>query len=127
MGSSGWGYSLAWFALVVAAIPVALWLLRRTPLVAGAGHARPGVPQTVAVLPLSPQQRLVTVEVGTGESRQWLVLGVTPQGIRTLHTMAALAPAAAGEGGASGAPHSFAQMLGRLRRGATGSGGADAR
>lgn len=125
MGSTGWGYSLAWFALIVAAIPAALWLLRRTPLVAGAGHARAGVPHTVAVMPLSPQQRLVTVEVGTGESRQWLVLGVTPQGIRTLHTMAALGPAAPGPdtGAGGGAQHPFAQLLGRVRGGA---GGGDA-
>jgi flagellar protein FliO/FliZ len=31
------------------------------------------------VLPLSPNQRLVTVEVGQGETRRWLVLGVTPR------------------------------------------------
>jgi len=41
----------------------------------------------VAVLPLSPSQRLVTVEVGSGDSRCWLVLGVTPNSISTLHTM----------------------------------------
>ena len=34
--------------------------------------------------------RLVTVEVGQGEQRQWLVLGVTPQGITALHTMPAM-------------------------------------
>jgi hypothetical protein len=31
----------------------------------------------------------VTVEVGLGQDRQWLVLGVGPQGITTLHTMPA--------------------------------------
>ena len=106
----GWG-SLAWFFAVVAMIPLALWLLKRSPL-SGAAGGPAGTPRTVSVLPLSAQQRLVTVEVGQGTERQWLVLGVTPQGIRTLHTMAALGD------GATPAPPSgaaFAQLLARLR------------
>ncbi len=78
--------SLLSFAFVVAMIPVALWLLKRTPM-GGAGQGR-GL-RTVAVLPLSTTQRVVTVEVGTGEQRQWLVLGISAQGIQTLHTMPA--------------------------------------
>ncbi len=77
--------SLLWLALVVVAIPCTLWFLKRTPL---AGSTPPGTVRTVAVLPLSSSQRLVTVEVGHGEGRLWLVLGVTPQGISNLHTMA---------------------------------------
>jgi flagellar protein FliO/FliZ len=77
--------SLLSFALVIALIPVALWLLRRTPL---GGAAQGQALRSVAVLPLSTTQRIVTVEVGRGAARQWLVLGVTPQGITTLHTMA---------------------------------------
>jgi flagellar protein FliO/FliZ len=73
------------FALVIALIPVALWLLKRTPL---GGAAQGQALRSVAVLPLSATQRIVTVEVGRGEHRQWLVLGVTPQGISTLHIMA---------------------------------------
>ena len=73
------------FALVIALIPVALWLLKRTPL-GGASQGK-GL-RSVAVLPLSTTQRIVTVEVGQGPERRWLVLGVTPQGISTLHTMA---------------------------------------
>ena len=87
-----WG-SLLWFAAVVAAIPLVLWFLKRTPL-GGAASGAAGTPRSVAVLPLSAQQRLVTVEVGQGADRQWLVLGVTPQGISTLHTMAPQAQAA---------------------------------
>jgi flagellar protein FliO/FliZ len=79
--------SLLWLAAVLVAIPVVLWLLKRTPLLRGL-HA-PGAPRTVASLPLSPNQRVVTVEVGLGPERQWLVLGVGPQGISTLHTMPA--------------------------------------
>lgn len=77
--------SLLWFLAILALIPLALWLLKRTP--AGGGTAN-GVMHTVAVLPLAPNQRLVTVEVGSGDARQWLVLGVTGQQITTLHTMA---------------------------------------
>ena len=76
--------ALLWLVLIVALIPVTLWLLKRTPM--GQGGA-PGAPRHVAVLPLSNSQRLVTVEVGLGEQRCWLVLGVTPQSITTLHTM----------------------------------------
>ena len=77
--------SLLWFCAIIALIPVALWLLKRTPL-GGAGRA--GVMQSVAMLPLSTSQRIVTVEVGSGDERRWLVLGVTPNSITTLHTMA---------------------------------------
>lgn len=105
--------SLLWFLAIIAMIPVALWLLKRSPMVGGSA-GKPGTPRHVAVLPLSAQQKLVTVEVGHGEDRLWLVLGVSPQGIRTLHTMVphpdALdtppqPPAAA-----------FAQLLSRLKK-----------
>jgi flagellar protein FliO/FliZ len=102
--------SVLWFVAILAAIPIALWLLRRTPAggVAGAGALR-----TVAVLPLSPSQRIVTVEVGRGETRRWLVLGVTGQQITTLHDMAPQDDVVA-----SAPPHAapFAQLLARLQR-----------
>jgi flagellar protein FliO/FliZ len=103
--------SLFWFLAIVALIPLALWLLKRTPL-AGALGSRAGAPRAVAMLPLSAQHKLVTVEVGQGEGRLWLVLGVSPQGLRTLHTMAAQ-----GEPAEPAAPPSaaFAQLLSRLR------------
>ncbi len=78
--------SAVWLLLVLAAIPVTLWCLKRTPL--GGGAPATGAARTVAVLPLSASQRVVTVEVGRGEQRLWLVLGVTPQGISNLCTMA---------------------------------------
>ncbi len=109
----GWS-SLLWFAAIIAAIPAVLWLLKRTPVGGGAGGPA-GTPRTVAVMPLSASQRLVTVEVGQGEQRQWLVLGVTTQGITTLHTMAAQAQP---EGGAPALPQAtFAHLLQRLRNG----------
>ena len=101
--------SLAWFIAIVALIPVALWLLKRTP--AGGASAQ-GVMRHVAVLPLAPNQRLMTVEVGRGDARRWLVLGVTAQQITTLHEMAPQAEAAA----PAAAPLPFAQLLSRLQR-----------
>ncbi|MEO8058933.1 MAG: flagellar biosynthetic protein FliO [Burkholderiales bacterium] len=110
MPTSGWLGSLLWFAAIVAVIPLALWLLKRTPM---GGAASSGLMRHVAVLPLSASQRVVTVEVGQGEARRWLVLGVTPGSITTLHTMDAQADAPAST---SPALPGFAQMLGRLRQ-----------
>ncbi len=73
-----------WFLGIVALIPVALWLLKRTPL---GGAAAAGVLRVVAQLPTAPNQRLLVVEVGQGEDRRWLVLGATAQSITTLHTL----------------------------------------
>ncbi len=108
MNSSALLSSVFWFVAVLALIPLALWLLKRTP--AGGAQAT-GLMRSIAVLPLAPNQRLVAVEVGRGEARRWLVLGVSAQSITTLHEMApqddgpAAAPAAS----------PFSQMLTRLR------------
>jgi flagellar protein FliO/FliZ len=103
---------LLWFAAIIALIPLALWLLKRTPL--GGGVAQ-GQMRSVAVLPLSPNQRIVTVEVGQGEDRRWLVLGVTQQQISTLHVMAPQAEAP------STTAQPFAQQLmARMRGNAQG-------
>lgn len=111
--------SLLWFVAILAMIPAALWLLKRTP-VGGAGSS--ALMKNIAVLPLSANQRIVTVEVGAGESRQWLVLGVTPGSITTLHTMApvegASVPSAAPAGPA------FAGLLAKFSK---ADGGPDAR
>ena len=101
---------MLWFVVVVAAIPLALWLLKRSPvggIVQGQGM------RCVGVLPLSGTQRIVTVEVGRGEDRRWLVLGVTPASITALHTMAPQAEAADGAG--TRPPATFADWLGRFR------------
>ena len=111
--------SLLWFCAIVAAIPVTLWFLKRTPLGGGAGA---GVMRSVAMLPLSTSQRIVTVEVGSGDDRRWLVLGVTPGSITTLHTMA---PQPGAAPPAPGQVHpAFAQVLGRFRRDDAGDPGA---
>jgi flagellar protein FliO/FliZ len=102
---------LLWFAGVIALIPLALWLLRRTPMGAAAAS---GSMRTVATLPLSGTQRVVTVEVGSGNERLWLVLGVTPHQINTLHTMV---PQTATATPAASPQTAFAQMLQRMRHG----------
>jgi flagellar protein FliO/FliZ len=109
MVSSGLN-SLLWFIAIIAMIPCALWLLKRTPMGGGAGN---GAMRSVAALPLSASQRIVTVEVGQGDERRWLVLGVTAQSITTLHTMAPQAEAAMT---ATPAAPAFAQLLSKLRR-----------
>jgi flagellar protein FliO/FliZ len=110
--------SLFWFVAVVALIPLVLWLVKRTPMGRASGT---GAMRSISVLPLSASQRIVTVEVGRGESRCWLVLGVTGQSINTLHTMAPQ-----DEPPPSTLPATpttaFAQLLQRLQ-----GGGSDAR
>ena len=104
---------LAALFAVLALIPLALWLLKRTPL--GQAAASGGM-RVVAALPLAPNQRIVTLEVGSGDERRWLVLGVTPGGIRTLHTLPPQAPAPA----ADAAMTPFARLLARRRAGEDG-------
>ncbi len=113
--------ALLWFGAVLALIPLALWLVKRSPIGAGLGQGRPGTPRHVATLPLAPHSRLVTVEVGQGDERLWLVLGVTAQGIRTLHTMVPQGDEAAATPPPPAA--TFAQLLGRMKVGGGPGGG----
>jgi flagellar protein FliO/FliZ len=110
MSASSVFTSILWFIAILALIPAALWLLKRTPAGGASAH---GLMRTVAVLPLSPGQRVVTVEVGRGESRRWLVLGVTGQQISTLHEMAPQDDTSTLPPPPAAAP--FAQLLGRLQ------------
>jgi len=106
--------SLLWFIAILALIPIALWLFKRSP--AGArfgGSAGPGAMRMVSSLSLSPNQRVVTVEVGQGEERRWLVLGVTATSINTLHSMA---PQGETPVATPAVGPAFAQLLAGLRR-----------
>jgi flagellar protein FliO/FliZ len=103
---------LLWFGAIVVLIPLALWLLKRTPLGAGGGS---GPLRHVAALPLSASQRVAIVEVGHGAERRWLVLGVSGQAIQTLHTMP---PQDEPPAGVPSAPAAFPQLLSRLKGGA---------
>ena len=79
--------------LFVAAMALLPWLVRRVQqrrgLAGSAGTAPP--PRVLSVVPVGPQQRVVTVEVGTGAARTCLVLGVTVQQITCLHVLPATA------------------------------------
>jgi flagellar protein FliO/FliZ len=76
-------------ALVLLAVLVGIawalkWARGRVPgLGAGAGPSL----RILSSLALGPQQRVVTVEVGDGERRIGLVLGVAPGSVQTLHTL----------------------------------------
>jgi len=104
--------SLLWFFAIIAMIPIALRLLKRTPMGGATAH---GLMRSIAVLQISPNQRLLTVEVGSGDERRWLVLGVTSQQITTLHTMAPQDDAVVPPAMAT-PPLPFAQLLSRLRQ-----------
>jgi len=85
--------------------------LKRMSVVKGTQSAPSRV---VGVLPLSGSQRLLTVEVGQGDHKIWLVLGVTASSIQLLHTLPAQEVASA----STEASASFAQALQRWRPGA---------
>jgi flagellar protein FliO/FliZ len=89
---------------VIALIPLSLWVLKRSPL-GGAAH---GPMKMVGMLALTPAQRLVTVEVGQGDERKWLVLAVGPTGVNTLHTMAP--PSSSSETSATAEPDAAANI-----------------
>jgi flagellar protein FliO/FliZ len=68
-------------------------------------------------LPLGPQQRVVTVQVGEGEDRVCLVLGVTPGGITALHQMPLPPEAAAAQAPAATPANGFAARLAQITKG----------
>ena len=88
MASSSFLAPLLWLVLILALIPLALWLLKRSGHGGLSPRSVPGGVRVVSQAVLSPQQRLVTVEVGEGADRCWLVLGVTAQQISVLHRLA---------------------------------------
>ncbi|GAO37486.1 flagellar biosynthetic protein FliO [Sulfuricella sp. T08] len=67
--------------LVLAAVAGSAWLLRRfSPGQIGAG----GAIRVIGGVALGPKERLVLVEIG----ETWLVLGVAPGQVNSLHTLA---------------------------------------
>lgn len=104
------GLMLTWFVVVLALIPLSLWVLKRSGMAQGTVRADGHAMRTVAQHVLGQGQRVVTIEVGQGDERTWLVLGVTPHSIQTLHTMAPQAEAAPAVVSAG-----FAQVFDQLR------------
>ncbi len=84
-------------ALVVllALMPMGIkWLQRRV----GGIHSSAGQPSAIiSAIAVGPHQRVVTVEVGPIENRQWLVLGVTTQSIALLQSLPTSAKLVSGE------------------------------
>lgn len=78
--SSSLGSSLFAFIAVIAMIPVALWLLKRsqTGIQSAQAHLK-----TVAVLPMGTRERIALVEV----DGKWILVGVTAQSIQTLSVL----------------------------------------
>ena len=82
--------SLFLIILFLAGLMCLPWLIERLKKRYGLNlGGSSGPTRLVSTLPLGPQQRVVTVEVGPADARVWLVLGVTPQSIQCLHTLAA--------------------------------------
>ncbi len=70
-------------------LPLLLRWLQRQRNGVLSNAALPGGSRLVSAVPLGPQQRVVTVEVGPQDARTWLVLGVTGQSITCLHALPA--------------------------------------
>jgi flagellar protein FliO/FliZ len=98
--------SLLWFALIVTLIPAALWLLKRSGMAGAMARSQTLGMRQVGSLGLGPQQRIVAIEVGEGEARRWLVLGVTPQQINALHVLDQWPGASADASASAGKPPS---------------------
>lgn len=77
-----------WLVVFIAAFASLPWVLKWVQRRTGLGKLQhDGATRLLSSLSLSPQQRIVTVEVLQGQTRTRLVLGVTPQSITCLHTM----------------------------------------
>lgn len=96
--------------LVLAVIVGAAWLLRRfSPGQMGAG----GVVKVIGGVALGPKERLVLVEVG----ETWLVLGVAPGQVSTLHTLDKPENVANTAEVSSGGEHGFSVWLKKAMQG----------
>lgn len=107
------------FLLVIALIPLALWLMKRAGIGGAVGPAG-SVLRHVSQLSLGTSQRVTVVEIAVGAERHWLVLGVTGERVTQLASYPAPDVAAA----PSAPAHTAAvnQLIARWR-GATGGQG----
>jgi flagellar protein FliO/FliZ len=114
---------LLWLMLVLVAIPVSLMLLKRSGWASRLAGTRGSAAEAALVLReslvIGPNQRVVALEVGHGADKRWLLLGVTPQQITTLHTLPVpmhmeLSEADGSRSAADGRPP-FEVMLARVR------------
>ena len=97
--------SFAVLVLVIAAIPLVLWLVKRISQLPATGGGPLSVAASVAV---GPRERIAVIKV----EERWLVVGITAGSINTLAELAS-----APDLQAHGKPP-FADMLARLKRNA---------
>jgi flagellar protein FliO/FliZ len=76
--------ALALLAIMVALAFALKWARHRLP--GAVGHSGPPM-QVLSSLSLGPQQRVVTLQVGKGDERVCLVLGISPGSVNALHSM----------------------------------------
>ena len=95
-------------AAVLALVIAVAWLLKRFSGLAGSGS---GLIRVVGGAAVGQRERVVVVEIGA----TWLLLGVAPGQVRTLHTMPRSEPASApGAPAATAADAGFAAWLRRV-------------
>lgn len=83
-------FTVAAFLLLLTLVPFGIkWIQARS---SGSGAAADGSSKILSAIAVGPHQRVVTVEVGSAESRVCLVLGVTAQSISCLHAVALKSP-----------------------------------
>lgn len=85
-------FSNAWPALLLLVLMVGIawalkWARGRMPGLPGVPGQQGPALKLLASLPLGPQQRIVTLQVGQGAEATCLVLGVAPGSITNLHAM----------------------------------------
>ncbi len=84
--------SLAWLSIALLLLGLALlpsgikWLQRRVGIHTAASAS--SALRIVSSLAVGVHQRIVTVEVGPDGQKTWLILGISPQTITCLHTVA---------------------------------------
>jgi flagellar protein FliO/FliZ len=101
--------ALLGLAVVLAMVGIAAWLLKRFVALRGSGV---GPIRVIAAAAVGPRERLVMVEVG----ETWLLVGVAPGQIRTLHSMPrSETPALTGVPSPLPAGAAFASWLHRVR------------
>ncbi|CAB1370527.1 flagellar biosynthetic protein FliO [Denitratisoma oestradiolicum] len=90
------------FSLILALLLGSLWLLKRLSAPQGAANR---LLKVVAAIGVGPRERVVVVEV----NEKWLVLGVAPGSITTLHELPR-------QVGAAQAPSPLPEFAARLKR-----------
>ena len=110
------------FLIVIAMIPVALWMMKRAGIGGAAGPAG-SVLRHVSQLSLGTSQRVTVVEIAVGAERHWLVLGVTGERVTQLASYPA--PDVAATPSAPAHTAAVNQLIARWRGTAGTQGGRD--